>query len=296
MNGSGCFPFGRPNTVRPARIAERSDAVVVGVYPSAWHVSWTAPPSLPPAGPNRGVAALAVDVEPTVFWDGNTDDFGARLARWKKDVSFIEGKHGSISPVSPSTNGSSGDKVVKHYLTPLGLDPGRVTFTDIHPLFLIKTKTSKDGRREQGDAIAEEYDPIAPLMGMPKCTLPARISKAKLPALAASTFGERLVADIEAAGAPLVITLGEEVWNTLLAISSLRARPPTPMFTNLYGDNYGAMGAITVNGREVAWLPMVHPGLLKGEADPAGEVDVGRRTVRGWGTLHARWASSRRRG
>ena len=288
MSDWGCFPFGRPNSVRPARVADRADAVVIGVYPSAWHVAWRAPHGHGGAGRRGTVAALAVDVEPTVFWDGNADDYGERVARWKRDVGFVEGKHGSISPASPAANGSSGDKVVRRYLTPLGIDAGRATFTDVYPVFLIKT--SNGARREQGDAIRDEYDSVASQMGRQPCSLPARIPSSNLPALAASTFGARLVADLAAAAAPLIITLGEEVWATLLAIPSLHARPPAASFTDLYGDKYGARGAVTVNGREVAWLPLVHPGLLKGTADPAAGVATGARTVKGWATLHARWA------
>jgi hypothetical protein len=149
-------------------MANPSNAVVIGVYPSAWHVAWRAPESHVGEGRRGAVAALAVDVEPTVFWDGDADDFGERLARWKRDVGFIDGKHGTVSPVSPSTNGSSGAKVVRHYLRPLGIAAARVTFTDVYPVFLIKT--TKGARREQGDAVREEYDSVAPRMAMPRCS------------------------------------------------------------------------------------------------------------------------------
>lgn len=294
MGDWGSFPFGRSNSVRPARMANPSDATVVGVYPSAWHVAWRAPENLVAEGRRGAVAALAVDVEPTVFWDGDADDFGERLALWKRQVGFIDGKHGMISSVSPSTNGSSGTKVVQRYLAPLGITAARASFTDVYPVFLVKTATG--ARREQGDAIREEYDSIAPRIGMPVCSLPTRISSAKLPGLAAAAFGGRLIADMSAASASLVITLGEEVWNTLLAIPSLRARHPSQTFSDLYGDAYGKTGSLTVNGREVAWLPLVHPGLLKGEAEPGAEVPSEGRTVRGWATLHARWAAASAKG
>ena len=40
----GTFPFGRPNTLRPARMpakGRRAAATLVGVYPSALHAKWT---------------------------------------------------------------------------------------------------------------------------------------------------------------------------------------------------------------------------------------------------------------
>ncbi|HSY25231.1 MAG TPA: hypothetical protein VK841_24065, partial [Polyangiaceae bacterium] len=135
---------------------------MIGVYPSAWHIAWRAPKELVAQGMSGAVAALAVDVEPTVFWDGNADDFGESLARWKRDVGFLDGKHGEVLPASPTTNGSSGEKVVRHYLEPLGISADRATFTDVYPVFLVKTSNGK--RREQGDAIREEYDTIAARM------------------------------------------------------------------------------------------------------------------------------------
>lgn len=209
MDDWGRFPFGQPNTVRPARMASRSEAAIVGVYPSAWHVAWTAPPGLAGQGVKGSVAALAVDVEPTVFWDGSADDFAQRLEGWKHAVGFVEGRHGAISSRAPSTNGSSGKKVVERYLAPLGIAAERATYTDVFPVFQVKT--SNGSKREQGDAIRDEYDRIAAQLGVQPSSLPARIPKSKLPAVAASTFGERLVADLSASEAPLVITLGDEV-------------------------------------------------------------------------------------
>ena len=178
--------------------------------------------------------ALAVDVEPTVFWDGKADDFVARLSEWRNAVAFAEGdgpgQHGRMLSTSPSANGSSGRKVVTQYLQPLGLDEASVTFTDICPVFFVKRsgKASRTGRREQGDAIVEEYDSIARDIGCAPSTLPVRPPAAKLPAMAATEFGDRLVAQLLDASPDLVITLGTEVWSTLLLLPSIRARPPAP--------------------------------------------------------------------
>jgi hypothetical protein len=274
MSAWGVFPFGKINSERPARRAAKADAVVIGVYPSAWHVRWTAP-ERHSAGPNGGVQALAVDVEPTVFWDGAKDDFVARLSRWKEDIGFRDGEHGSVSHVSPSTNGSSGVKVLKHYLAPLGLEPERVTFTDIYPVFMIKTGSTK--KRGQADAIRQEYDPLATAMGFAPCTLPARIAERDLPRLAAEHFGERLMSDLAEANPPLVITLGREVWETLERLPAVRAQTPATSFDALR-SGYGTVGSLFINARRVDWLPLVHPGLLG--------------TASAWETLHASWAVS----
>lgn len=296
MQEDGAFPFGQTNSVRPARLAATTPrAAVVGVYPSAWHISWRAPLALRPLGRTGAVTALAVDVEPTVFWDGATDDFAARLAGWRESVGFREGDapglHGHVSATSPSTNGSSGRKVVDRYLRPLGLKESSAAFTDICPVFFVKYG-SGGGRREQGDAIRDEYDPIAREMGLMKSTLPARPTAARLPRLAAARFAGRIVSDLAESSAELVITLGPEVWNTLVLIPQLRARPPVTSFKDLYGLTYGSMGTLQVAGRTVDWLPLVHPGLLRGGeiAEPGEDVDPTRRTSRGWNVLHSRWA------
>ena len=40
----GTFPFGRANRIRPMRKPRtQPDALIVGVYPSAFHIAWSAP-------------------------------------------------------------------------------------------------------------------------------------------------------------------------------------------------------------------------------------------------------------
>jgi hypothetical protein len=275
MSEWGAFPFGKPNTVRPARRATNPDAVVIGVCPSAWHVRWVAPTQRP-AGPAGGVQALAVDVEPTVFWDGARDDFAARLATWKRDVGFREGEHGTLGPSSPVGNGSSGQRLSSHYLAPLGLTPERVTFTDVFPVYMAHARSGSV--RGQLEAIREEYDPLAQALGFAVSTLPERLSRRELPRVAAERFGPRLLEDLARANPSLVITLGEEVWATLQRLPQLRAQPPVTEFDALRSEHYGAVGSLWLNARRVDWLPLVHPGLL----GRAGE----------WETLHAAWAVS----
>jgi hypothetical protein len=299
----GVFPFGRANTLRPARLAiAKPHALVVGVYPSAWHIEWIAPRYLQGEGRTGSVKALAVDVEPTVFWAGEADSFTSRLDQWRSAVSFVEGdepgQHGHIVPRSPSTNGSSGRKVRDYYLSPLGIDEASVSFTDICPVFFVKFagRRSATGRRQQGDAVSQEYNAIARQMSLPESTIPARPSAAKLPALVATQFADRLMADLRTAVADLVITLGEEVWATLLLLSELEPRSPVKTFRDLYGPRYGSTGSLVLAGRTVTWLPLVHPGLLSG-ADPQAvdDIEPRRRTIAGWNTLHASWRRSGRR-
>ena len=291
----GLFPFGRPNTVRPARPATRpAKAIVVGVYPSAWHVTWTRPAFAADRGDTGGVRALAVDVEPTVFWDGAVDDFSSRLEAWIDLVGFVAGdepgQHGHVARKSPSANGSSGGKVVRRYLQPMGLEDGDAAFTDVCPVFHVKSagRARTPRKREQGDAIRDEYDAVAPLLGKLACTLPRRIPPARMPTVATENFRQRIANDLIENTAPIVVTLGEEVWATLLKLPELQPRSPVVEFSELYGDRYGETGSLTIAGRTATWLPLVHPGLLAGPAHDVA-LEPWKRTPAGWNMLHSRW-------
>ncbi len=72
------FPFGRPVEVCEAS-RHRGGLFVLGAYPSALHVRWSAPDG-------TEIAALAVDNEPEPFWNGGDED--VRIADWKAQVGF----------------------------------------------------------------------------------------------------------------------------------------------------------------------------------------------------------------
>src|SRR3954449_1131424 len=125
MNDSdhGQFPFGRNNVERPMRVSTGAcHVLVVGVYPSAFHIAWSPPPAVDPrAVEARGrpfIASLAVDVEPTVFWDGIEPTSYDELARWKHALAFEPEVHGSATV---GNNGPSGAGLVARILEPLGL-------------------------------------------------------------------------------------------------------------------------------------------------------------------------------
>ena len=114
----GRFPFGRPNSERPPRPAHGdAELLVIGVYPSAFHVAWSPPPAADPRdGSKRSrpfVGSLAVDVEPVVFWDGLNPSPADLLVQWKAMVKFDPERHGTVRL---GTNGPSGAGLVEHYL------------------------------------------------------------------------------------------------------------------------------------------------------------------------------------
>jgi hypothetical protein len=276
-----------------------TEVLLIGVYPSAWHVRWTPPECATHHFTRRGIGALAVDIEPEVFWDGADDDFTTEVSEWCRAVGFIEGddpgQHGHIEQKSPPANGSSGAKIRPHYLDPVGVAIGRTAFTDIYPVFMVKhtaaSRTQPTKRRQQGDAIMEEYDPLAGVMGKQIFTLPKRLSTRDLPHKAIENFGKKLLVEFVETKPALVISLGEEVWNALRMWPGMRAKHPAVSFRDLKGPRYGERGEIIGDGHAAQWLPLIHPGLLRQSLD----VEAGRETG-SWEDLHVRWESQIRAG
>lgn len=285
----GIFPFGQPNTSRPMRRPNGSaKVIVVGVYPSAFHVRWTAPQHLG----GGSVAAMAVDVEPTVFWDGDGADFSQRVEQWKEATGFVAGDdpggHGTISAKSPPSNGSSGQKVAERYLTPLGVDSSVAAFTDVYPYYFVKHETP--AKREQGDAIAAEYDAIAGQLGFPPSSLPKRPSAESLVKRASTECADRIRSDLEEADADLVVSLGNEALKTLALLPSLSPEAPADSLQDLYDERrYGGRGKLRINGRVADWLPLAHPGLLRLAAGATTSTTAGGRD---WNEAHRRWENA----
>jgi hypothetical protein len=240
---------------------------------------------------------LAVDVEPTVFWNGNPADYPEMLAAWRAETGFLEGDgagtHGWISDVPPPANGSSGFKVEARYLRPLGIAADTAAFTDVYPVFVTKsTGRGPGGRREQGDAIRDEYDAIADAMGRSPSSLPSRPTARLLVKGALELFQGRILHDLEAADASRVISLGDEALQVLRRIPELKPKAPAATITELYGaELYARPGELTINGSRVEWLALAHPGLLKGKPKQV-KIHPQKRTGPGWNWLHAQWERS----
>lgn len=252
QGGHGSFPFGRPNTERPPRLPPgAAAALVVGVYPSAFHVAWSPPGH---AGARPLISSLAVDVEPTVFWDGQTPSPSELLELWKAAVGFDARRHGIVRP---GHNGPSGVGLEERILRPLGLDPSAVAFTDAVPWFF-----AKHGARSQGAAIAERFAPWAIANGVDPGSLPSRPSAAALPRLAiAEPRRSALRAEIAATGAPILIALGQEALDAVRGVADRGS--VTGVQTTLTPDGYGAIGTAAFEGRRYELLPVVHPGFQR---------------------------------
>jgi hypothetical protein len=164
-------------------------------------------------------------------------------------VGFEPEKHGSVSV---GTNGPSGAGLVKKALSPLGLVSEQLAFTDAVPWFFIK-----GGPKSQGEAISGRFAPIAERIGKHAGSLPARPTPSKLVAIAASDERrESLRAEITEAGAPLVISLGQEALDAVRAV----ADGCEGVQTQLAAEGYGARGRLQIGTLTLDFLPLVHPG------------------------------------
>ena len=281
----GAFPFGQPNTVRNMRPASDGQArvLVVGVYPSAFHVRWWAPGNDDPRRPTIG--SMAVDVEPEVFWTGDPTRPAAqdRIAAWRKGVIAATGiDPGENAKVGPGTNGTTGRTVRDRYLDSLGVTADETAFTDVYQAFLLKRGAA--ARRAGGTAIDEDYTPHAEGAGWPEVSITTRPDEQTLISWAVEQFGDRLRADLSNADpAETVISLGNEALGSLRRLLGPDADAPGDTLQQIYDAGlYGTAGTLTIEGRDVEWFPLVHPGLLKGKTDPGG-------ARRRWLEAHDQW-------
>lgn len=259
----GVFPFGQINLERPMRLPARAvNAVVIGVYPSAFHVSWSPPPELDPrpVGSRRRafISSLAVDVEPTVFWTGEDPSPGAELDRWKAAVGFDPDRHGSVST---GNNGPSGAGLVTEILAPLGLDPATVAFTDAVPWFFVK-----HGSNSQGDAITTRFNPIARQLRLREGELPTRPTTKQLVAIASSNHSaSALRTAIVESLAPLVITVGQEALDAVRAVADRSDSAQTRLAPD---ETYGLPGELSIDRSTLGLVALAHPGFMRQTTNP----------------------------
>jgi uracil-DNA glycosylase len=264
----GSFPFGQPNLVRPPRVSSETRVLVVGVYPSAMHVRWWRPDAL---SGRPTISALAVDVEPVVFWDGESPSPQDLLTAWKKSVGFNDG----WGRVEPGLNGPSGRVLETHYLEPLGATPSNTSYTDLIPWFFVKS-----GAGSQGAAITERFKPWAAGHGAPPSSLPSRPTPQELVGLLEpSGRRESLRNEIISINPDTILTLGQEALDGLEAASD-ECRPAQERLAP--DERYGRTGSVTVANHQFELMATVHPGLL-------------RQTRRAdWRSAHQTWADRQR--
>ncbi|MGE0508326.1 MAG: hypothetical protein AB7Q42_05315 [Acidimicrobiia bacterium] len=248
---------------------------MLGAYPSAFHIVWT-PPTPPRGAPASTIAAfpaLAVDVEPEVFWDGSNPSPATLLDDWLRDVGFKP----AWGVASVGTNGPSGKGLVSEYLDPLGIDMGTAWVTDAVPWYFVKM-----GAKSQGDSIKKRFNPIAERLRITAGDLPARPNPRAFVEIALETQRGRLREELVDVAAPLVITLGQEAADTLVALVDRSSHPGTSDRLQP-DDTYGLQGEVAIGGWSAVWLRLAHPGLIRQA-----------KQVSPWRVSHDAWKSATR--
>jgi hypothetical protein len=270
-NFDGVFPFGRPSTKRPARrpTSGSAEIFVLGVYPSALHVRWILPQWLC-TNDRSEVKALAVDVEPTVFWDGS--DAAARVEQWREVIGFREGNGlddwGFVEPAA--RNGSSGDDVGDRVLKPLGKSPASTWFTDAVPWFFVKRAPKTSAKipsppSQQADVLDDVYTRLVVHLAkrgghLPKWDLPSRPSIAQL-VDAASDRSAELRDEVLASRAATLITLGEEARRVATKLADEPGNVSSiPLSLAMSNDDYATKRELMIGDQKVNWWALRHPG------------------------------------
>jgi len=254
------FPFGRPSSSRGPRRVAQAEAFVLGVYPSAFHGAWRAPDG-------TRVRALAVDAEPWPFWRG--EQANDRLTRWRAAVEWDDGRDGEATDAG-SLNGSSGDRLDREILHPLGIDYARCWLTDAAQTFYVH-------RAGQGTAVAR-YNRWARAADRPAAFLPPRPAAGTLVAGAISQETARLRGELLESGTRTAITLGNEALAVLRAVLPLADGLPPRLSPD--EPQYGQPVAARIDGRTVDVIALAHPG---------------QRLTR-WRSVHERWMTRAPRG
>jgi uracil-DNA glycosylase len=255
----GTFAFGADVLARPPSAIGRREYYVLGAYPSGLHIHWTPPPL--PGHELRPVQALIVDNEPVPFWDGN-----GVLERYQHWVDHVNWRPawGQVRPAEERFNGPTGGWMGQHVLAPLGVRRDEACISDCLDV----------ARLSEGQArrLKDTYNPVAALMGLPPCTLAPAPDEAEIVEEAKNAHLDRLREELRQCQPRTVITLGNAALRVMIMLLD-DVEPFAPK--DLVHAAYGRARSATFEGRQLKWLPLVHP--RAGANIPA------------WVETHTRW-------
>lgn len=252
------YPFGHP-----LEIVEQTDRTpkrvfVLGVYSSAIHARW-----IGPNGRTR-VNALAIASEPYIFWRGERADTQKAI-----DALRIPSELGRLEPAEDALNGPSGRAIDDLYLAPLGFKREDAWLCDMYPASACNPSQQR--------AIDRAYEPIREKFGLPLASIPA-VPKDFL----GYERKEGILQEIEESKPELLVLLGDiPIKQFLRRVSTVKAKRLADF--GLTADTYGRPHEVTVAGRTMEVLPLVHPR----QAAALG------RSSEKWGALHAGWVKGR---
>lgn len=256
------FPFGQPITAVRQTDCTQKRVFVLGVYASAVHARWLSPDRKPL------VNALAVASEPCIFWTGT------RAAEIISAI-FVPREAGYLVPANEALNGPSGRVLDGLYLSPLGLTRSEAWLCDLLPESRLNSKQVAALKRAGYPELVKRG--LVPAVDFKAATVPIEFLSSTRPA--------EILAEIAEAQPDVLITLGDQPIRDFVSKHagilqrSVREFGANPL-------RYGRLHPITLGGRTMQLLPLVHPrqaGAL-GSASPA------------WTKAHAKWVADVARG
>ena len=237
------YPFGRPVSHRPPSADGPRPVMLLGAYPSALHVRWT------PPKPLKRVWALAVDDEPTPFWEGDGED--EICTEWSRTVGFRP-EWGQVCPAS-EYNGPSGQKLRKMLFNPLGIERADTWITDCLDQYYVSDDNAK--------RIKDTYHPFVEEISkgehrLQKANIFPHPAEGKIVRLAVKHHLSRLLEEVRRCAPERIVTLG----NAALRVVRHLARSQDNLPRRLRPDtSYGELHRATVAGLAVEVLPLAHP-------------------------------------
>lgn len=237
MTSLGRFPFGAPVLPCGDELPERCDVVVLGAYPSAIHVRW-----VPPLATGlKPISALAVDNEPSVFWDGSDAD--ERVHAWKKR--YFDPTWGDVT--AARLNGPSGSWLRSNVLDPLSNAGAASAFvTDCLTTYRLSTGAAA----RLGDTYERMAEETA---GLESADLERHPSEAQIVREALQIQAERLRGQVAAARPKMIVTLGNAASRVVNILSGASGKG------TLVPDVYGVPSKVAVSGVQTSWVALVHP-------------------------------------
>lgn len=249
------FPFGQElhPLVQQDRTAKQ--VFVLGVYASAVHARWKKDGKIV-------CQALAVASEPRIFWDGDEAEARQILSRIAMPPEL-----GTLEPAGRQLNGPSAKVLEKNILAPLGYSRKDAWLCDLLPETRLNPSQAK--------ALKEKYEPLIASHGLNPVTIPKR------PATFCNAARSReITEELMASQAPLLVLLGDipikEYLNRVAEVDFTSMQE----YTNRYG--YGTKVPVTIAGRRIDVLPLVHPRQIGA---------LGTHSEK-WNRLHKQWEVS----
>ena len=237
------YPFGSPVSQRPASSDSRCTFFVLGAYPSALYIKWT------PPRPYKPIAALAVDNEPTPFWDGS-DEY-LRFRNWMSSISWNT-SWGLARPAG-DLNGSSGRWLNRNLFLPMRWDKSDICISD--SLDIYHLSKGAEGR------ISDTYNPFAKAHGLPEANVLPHPIENQIVEEATLTQLDRIRNELLACRPEFIVTLGNAALRIMNAlVEPLAGLSGIPRQLSSRIEEYGKPYPVNIPGsRQAGLFPLAHP-------------------------------------